>query len=144
MAKKGQSQHERREEQNVLLQPASTHMESSVSVRSARRQGVSQRWERMMKQEEHHGVLIEGLYSGVSGRWARPGASGKWQRDGISGVWKRPGQSTRSARNDILDKWQEAGVIGEWRHDAASGRWERPQGFKSVKLQRIPKGKSIK
>ena len=53
-------------------------MESSISVRTARKPGASARWERMMTHEKTHGVLMEGMYSGVSGKWARPGASGKW------------------------------------------------------------------
>ena len=68
----------REEAQNNLLQPASTHMESSISVKSARKPGMSGRWERMIAHEKTHGVLMEGMYSGVSGKWARPGASGKW------------------------------------------------------------------
>ena len=50
----------------------------------------------------------------------------------------------KSARSDILDKWQNAGVLGEWKHDTVSGRFTRPSDFKSVKLQRVPKGKSMK
>jgi hypothetical protein len=102
---KSENQKTDKSDKNNLLQPLSTHMDSSVSVRISRKPGISARWERMMIHEKTHKVLMEGMYEGVSGQWAKPGASGKWQRDGISGVWRRPGQSSRSSRNDILDKW---------------------------------------
>lgn len=59
----------------------------------------------MVQHDKTHGMLLEGIYSGVSGKWARPEATGKWERDAISGVWKRPGCSVKTKRDEVIEKW---------------------------------------